>query len=265
MKKCTLALTAILSLSMAVPAFAGIGVTIDGVPVPFTSSTGTPVIDENGRTLVPLRATMEAFGCAVSWNEYSKKAYVAEDNFLVTVPIGIPLIDVHGTPVAIDTEAKIIDGRVYLPIRAVLEAFGASVGWDEKSQSISVLSLSQQESIKKAENEAEEIRNRLYEEELQNQINSENQRFLDEMEEYRKEAEAERERILKEIEKSQKEADKLRKEAMYDALANSGGYGNSYVASLGFDVNLMTGGYGSTYADIAAQQYRDNLLASGKR
>ena len=257
MKKRILAISVLLSLSMAVPAFAGIGVSIDGESVPFTTSSGYPVKDENGRTLVPLRATMEAFGCSVSWDESTQKAYVFDDNSLVTVPIGIPLIDVDGTPVAIDTEAKLIDGRVYLPIRAVLESFGASVKWHKKAQTISVLSPSQPKSVSKKEVE-------------------ENQYLRDKTDETYRQLEAEMERIRKELEESNKQAEKARKEAekqaeinrknaIYDSISNSGGYSNSYAISQGYNANLLSGGYGSTYADIAAQQYRDNLLASGKR
>ena len=56
-------------------------------------------------------------------------------------------IVVNGAKVTTDTKAKIIDGRVYLPIRAVLEAFGASVGWDQDSQCVTVTSSSASEAF----------------------------------------------------------------------------------------------------------------------
>lgn len=138
MKKFTLALSAILSLSMATSAFADIGVSIDGKEVAFTTSSGKPIIDENNRTLVPLRAAMEAYGCTVYWNDAQKTAIVSKGMTTVKVPVGQSIIFVNDTPVANDTSAKIIDGRVYLPIRAVLEAFGASVGWEQSTQSVTV-------------------------------------------------------------------------------------------------------------------------------
>lgn len=130
---------------MTVPAFAGIGVSIDGVPVHFTAQSGKPVIDENNRTLVPLRAAMEAFGCSVSWNEPTKTALVAKGNTLVSVPVGQSILYKDGITIQNDTAAKIIDGRVYLPIRAVLEAFGASVGWDNAAQAVSVTTQAKEE------------------------------------------------------------------------------------------------------------------------
>ena len=44
----------------------------------------------------------------------------------------------NGQKISNDTAAIIKDGKTYLPIRAVLEAFGASVGWDGATQTVTV-------------------------------------------------------------------------------------------------------------------------------
>ena len=140
MKKSVIALVTVLSISMTTSVFAGMGVSIDGTPVRFTQSTGFPVIDENGRTLVPLRAAMEAYGCTVNWNESANTAIVEKDGTIVTITAGEASMYVNSVRKVNDSAAKIIDGRVYLPIRAVLEAFGASVNWDELTNIVSVVS-----------------------------------------------------------------------------------------------------------------------------
>lgn len=64
MKKSLLILALILSMlmiSQASFAEGEINIRIDSVPVAFTSDTGVPFIDNNDRTLVPLRVTMESF------------------------------------------------------------------------------------------------------------------------------------------------------------------------------------------------------------
>lgn len=48
-----------------------IGVTINGSAVQFNASTGSPFVDSSNRTQVPLRATMEAYGCDVDWDRNS--------------------------------------------------------------------------------------------------------------------------------------------------------------------------------------------------
>lgn len=162
MKKIALALAAVLSMSIVVPVYAGIGISIDGKPVDFTDSTGSPMIDENDKTLVPLRATMEAFGCVVNWNESAKTAIVEKDGTVVTLVVGDASMYVNGVRKANDSMPQIIAGRVYLPIRAVLEAFGASVNWDEKTNSISVASSEEKDKPEKNQKETESYYDDIY-------------------------------------------------------------------------------------------------------
>lgn len=115
-----------------------VGVTIDGAAVKFQSGYGEPFIDINSRTLVPLRGVMEAFGAMVSWDSETSTAAVEKDGILVLVPVGKPFILVNGTTVVNDTSAVNIEGRVYLPIRAVLQSFGAGVSWEENSRTVVV-------------------------------------------------------------------------------------------------------------------------------
>lgn len=102
---------------------------IDSVPVSFNDSTGYPFV-ENGRTLVPLRATMEAFGAEVKWDGAEQTALVSKGVTTVACKIGEACIYRNGTKIENDASAQIRSGRTYLPIRIVLEALGAQVGWD---------------------------------------------------------------------------------------------------------------------------------------
>ncbi len=106
-----------------------VAVYIDGAAVAFTQESGAPFI-EGGRTLVPLRATMEAFGASVDWEASSQTAIVRKDTTTVRCRIGENCIYRNNVRIENDAAAKIVAGRTYLPIRAVLEAFGATVSWD---------------------------------------------------------------------------------------------------------------------------------------
>lgn len=129
MKK-ILSLILICLLLPSMPARAdGIAVYVDGAPVAFTADSGAPFI-ENGRTLVPLRVTMEAFGASVDWEANTKTAIVRKDTTTVRCRIGENCIYRNNVRIENDAAAKIVAGRTYLPIRAVLEAFGATVSWD---------------------------------------------------------------------------------------------------------------------------------------
>lgn len=121
----------ILSL-LAVPAGAAgaVGVTIDGTPVRFTGDYGAPFLDSAGRTQVPFRRTLETFGCTVSWDNENRVAIAEKDGVRVEVPIGQAYLLRNGQRVDLDTVAQIRNTRTFLPIRPVVEAFGAAVTWD---------------------------------------------------------------------------------------------------------------------------------------
>ena len=143
MRKRIFLYAAVFVLSCAIPVFAATNISIDGIKVPFTTSSGSPFVDSANRTQVPLRVAMEAYGCSVSWDSSTQTATVSKDGKTVAVQVGQNYILKNGEQEAIDSAALIKDGRVYLPIRAVLEAFGASVGWDSSSQTVTVNSSNQ--------------------------------------------------------------------------------------------------------------------------
>ncbi len=128
-----LLLVLLLTLSVFGTALAAneITITIDGKPVEFSDEYGYPYIDENNRTQVPVRIVMEQYGCKVEWNGAERTAVISKDGTTVLVPIGEKHIVVNGKTVEIDTAAVIKGDRTYLPIRAVLEAFGAIVDWND--------------------------------------------------------------------------------------------------------------------------------------
>ena len=140
MKKLLLTLLiTVMVLSPTYIAFAGVGVSINNAPVQFSEQSGSPFIDQANRTQVPFRQTMETFGCKVNWDNVARMAIAEKDGIKVEVPIGRDYIIKNGRQLYNDTAALIKDGRTYLPIRAVLEAFGSEVSWDNNSQTVVAL------------------------------------------------------------------------------------------------------------------------------
>lgn len=132
-----LALIVVMAVLVSVAASAYTKVYIDGGEVPFNDSTGYPFVD-NGRTLVPLRVTMETFGAEVDWEQSSSTAFVRFGTTTVRCSIGDSFIYRNNVKVMNDAAAVVSGGRTYLPIRAVLEAFGATVGWNDATKSVTV-------------------------------------------------------------------------------------------------------------------------------
>lgn len=115
-----------------------ITITIDGEETAFTTQSGVPFLDNRGRTQVPLRVTMEHYGAIVTWDNVARSATVEKDGAKVIVPVGELYLLKNGAKIAIDTEAQMKDDRIYLPIRAVVEALGGTVAWENESKTVRI-------------------------------------------------------------------------------------------------------------------------------
>lgn len=128
MKKILVILSLFLCFFGAVSVSAA-GVVIDSERVSFNEETGIPFVD-SGRTLVPLRATMEAFGAEVGFDSETATATVSMGQVTLKCTVGEKKIFRNGVKIDNDAASCIVGGRTYLPIRAVLTSFGAKVGWN---------------------------------------------------------------------------------------------------------------------------------------
>ena len=99
---------------------------------------GVPFIDENNRTMIPLRKTLEAAGAAVSYDDRNRVITAEKDGTTVMATIDEKFIIVNGKPEAMDTRAVIKDGRTYIPLRQVLEALGFEIEWHGSSRTVKI-------------------------------------------------------------------------------------------------------------------------------
>src|SRR5664280_2671528 len=109
-----------------------------------TSKTlDSPPVIKNGRTLVPIRAIIEALGGTVGGDATTKKATVTLGKKIIALWIGKDTATVNSVSTLIDsTNPKvvplIISGKTMLPLRFVTENLGATVGWDQNTQTITI-------------------------------------------------------------------------------------------------------------------------------
>lgn len=113
-----------------------INVKVNNEKLIFGDVIGYPFIDENNRTLVPLRRVLEVFGAEVEWDNDKKMTYATKDNNTVYIPINENYIIVNDVKVLIDSKAIIKNDRIYCPIRPIIEGLDGVVTWDEKTQTV---------------------------------------------------------------------------------------------------------------------------------
>lgn len=125
-KLCVLAVLIFLLNSLTAFAYDDIKLIINGNEI---QSDVCPVIF-NSRTLVPARAVLEALGADVSWVPTEKKAVISEHSCEIIMYANQDFATVNGENITLDCPAKLINGRIMIPVRFVAETLGADVSWD---------------------------------------------------------------------------------------------------------------------------------------
>lgn len=125
----------LLVLAFAHSAYAAPNVTLNGQNLNFD----VPLVVENDRTLVPLRAIFEALGASVQWDDSTQTVTASKAGTEIKLVIGGKAFK-NGEPVALDVPAKLVNDRTMVPLRFVSESLGCQVGWDESTQTIAITS-----------------------------------------------------------------------------------------------------------------------------
>ena len=85
---------------------------------------------QNERTLVPVSRIVAAFGGQSGWEQATNTATFTLNGHTVKVQIGSALINVDGKPQTMAVPALAMNGRTYVPLRAVLEGLGLTVEYE---------------------------------------------------------------------------------------------------------------------------------------
>jgi|GEM_PF-1423597 len=101
--------------------------TIDRIP---HESDVAPFIDPAyERTMVPLRVLSEALGAEVEWIPETSTVQVHFDGDKHQLIVGLPLPNEMGLP-------ALYQDRVFVPLRYVVETFGATIRWDGRNSAV---------------------------------------------------------------------------------------------------------------------------------
>lgn len=112
-----------------------ISIQVDGKTVP---SAPDPYI-ENSRTFVPIRFIADALDVEeINWEEETQTAILKKDELTIALPYNSQYAVVNGDEVNLDAPINIYQGRTFVPIRFVAEAFDCYVHWDEKKYLIDI-------------------------------------------------------------------------------------------------------------------------------
>lgn len=100
-------------------------------------SESAPYIKKS-RTFVPIRCIAEELGFEVKWDAKTKTATMTEGDSTVAVTIGSKTMLVNGEARELELPAEITDGRTFLPLRAISEAFGKKVDYSSDYRAVCI-------------------------------------------------------------------------------------------------------------------------------
>lgn len=108
-------------------------ITLNGTVV---ESDVAAYINEDGRTMVPVRLVSEALGASVDWDEVNRQVTITKEGVLLTLTIDETSYKLDDQEMTMDTAPVIVDGRTMVPVRFVSEALGINVGWNATSYTV---------------------------------------------------------------------------------------------------------------------------------
>lgn len=109
---------------------------LDGLPLPFP----VPPMIVQDRTMVPFRAIAEALGVTVTWRAETQTVEATTAGTAVRLTIGDRTMWVNGQAQLLDVAPMVVNDRTLIPLRAFSSAFGAKVGWDPATNTVSLTS-----------------------------------------------------------------------------------------------------------------------------
>ncbi len=99
---------------------------------------GTVPVIINGRTLVPIRAIIEAMGGTVGWNAETAEVTLNFKNDVIRLTIGLDIAYLNDEASTLDATPVVMNERTMLPIRYIAESFKFDVQWDEVQRIITI-------------------------------------------------------------------------------------------------------------------------------
>jgi hypothetical protein len=116
--------------------------TVDGVEQSIDENGTAPLI-QNGRTLLPVRAVVEAMGGTVEWHGETETVILICGTDTINLAIGNNIAQFNGNDETLDTAPLIINGRTMLPIRFIAQSFGFDVQWNEVDSIVTLTAVSE--------------------------------------------------------------------------------------------------------------------------
>ncbi|MDI6601869.1 MAG: copper amine oxidase N-terminal domain-containing protein [Thermoanaerobacteraceae bacterium] len=97
-----------------------------------------PPVIKDGKTLIPVRAIMEALGATVKWDQSTNTVTIIKGNTTIQFVLGESKVLVNGNEVNLDVPAMEISNRTFVPLRFIAETLGEKVNYDNNTGDVNI-------------------------------------------------------------------------------------------------------------------------------
>ena len=112
---------------------------VNGVQTEIDKGRNTVPVIIGSRTLVPIRAIVEAFGGTVVWDGNTRTVTLGLKDDVVKLTIDSAVAYHNEKATILDSTPTVINDRTMIPLRFVAESFNLGVAWEEGSRTITVI------------------------------------------------------------------------------------------------------------------------------
>lgn len=98
----------------------------------------TPPLLINDRAMIPIRTVFEKIGCLVEWREDSNTAVITRGDMCIEIKQDTNFIKKNEKYIYSDTASINYHDRIHVPLRAISEALGCVVSYDERTENVTI-------------------------------------------------------------------------------------------------------------------------------
>ena len=121
--------------------------TVNGQSEEIDPGRGTTPVVVSERTLVPVRAIIEAVGGTVEWDQETQTATLTYNGDVIRLTIDSTTAYLNDEANELDVTPSIINERTMLPIRFIAEGFNFTVDWTQETQTVTITVPASEEAV----------------------------------------------------------------------------------------------------------------------
>lgn len=96
-------------------------------------------LDDHGVVLIPAREVFERINARVEWLSNTQSLAISRDNVKISLFINSRMADINGKQFFLERPIQLINGKTFVPMELIKQAYGFYAGWDKTSRTVKII------------------------------------------------------------------------------------------------------------------------------